>query len=135
MTNRYPLIAAGALAIGLALTGCATDTTDDTTTPGEDVQAPELSGTRWTIDDSDTAYLEFEEGEAVKGNDGCNGFGGSYSVADDETISLTGIVSTLKGCPGMKPWLAQTRTIEVAGDDLVAYDADGEELGTLHRAE
>lgn len=129
MHRRHPLsLPTAALALVLALCGCATGTTD----PGE-AEGDIVIGT-WSSTEQGKPHLTFQEGGTYTGSDGCNGLAGSYTVAD-ETIVLEPGLSTLKGCIGVDTWLFGAHTASISEDSLIVFSKDGTEIGTLTRQE
>jgi heat shock protein HslJ len=80
-----------------------------------------LVGTRWVVDtllEGDAAssvpqgaeaYLEFGDDGKISGDDGCNGFGGTYEL-DGRQIRITERVQTLRGCTDDKMRVAEAVT-------------------------
>lgn len=129
MHTRNPLILPSAvLALVLALSGCATETTG----PGE-VEGDAVLGT-WSSAENGDAHLTFRENATYVGNDGCNALNGSYDTAD-ETISLKPNITTLKACIGVDSWLFGAHTASLSGNSLIVFSKDGTEIGTLTRQE
>lgn len=115
----------GALVIGAAtLSACAT-------APGAPVTLPDDAVGTWQSPVAG-AFLEIHDDGTFGGSDGCNGFGGDYTVGDG-VLELQPGFTTQMFCEDVDTWLSQTASVGVAGDTLVAYDADGEELGQLTR--
>lgn len=129
-TRRSTVGLLGAAVLFAGLAGCSPTPTVE---PGEGgtTEAPSVVG-RWASEEEGDPYLEFEEGDAVTGSDGCNGITTTYAL-DGTTVTLEPFTSTLKACSGVDPWLGDIATAEVSGDSLIVQDADGEEIGTLTR--
>lgn len=98
--------------------GCGTETSS----------SPE--GT-WT--GAEDTQLELTEDGTVTGSDGCNHIGGSWEQ-DGETIVFSDMISTLMACTDVDVWLEDPRTATIAGDTMVVYGPEDEELGELHRS-
>jgi hypothetical protein len=111
-------------ATALLLAGCAgTGEPDEDDTPSATAQEPSFEG-RWQADDPEGAFLEFdpvdEDGGTLTGSDGCNGVGGEFFV---------------DGSTGVDTWLKDVATVVLDGDTMTVQDSEGEDLGTLTRAE
>lgn len=117
---------AGALTILAlaALAGCATG-------PAGSVNFPEDAYGAWESP-VEGAFLEIRDDGTFGGSDGCNGFGGEYTVGDG-VLELQPGFTTQMFCEGVDDWLKNTATVSVAGDTLVAHDKGGAELGQLTR--
>lgn len=136
--KRQITVAAVLAASALALTGCG-----GSGAPGEDsttsaaAEEPSFDG-RWEADDPEDAFLQFtvvdDGGGTLSGGDGCNGIGGDFFI-DGDTARVERGPSTLKGCPGVDTWLGGVNTVVVDGDTMTVQDENGEELGTLTRAD
>jgi heat shock protein HslJ len=97
----------------------------------------ELVGTRWTVDtvvsagvssaapSGATAYLTFEPDGVVKGNTGCNTFGGKATIEGDK-ITFGDIAMTRKGCDGALGAL-EADVVKVM-EGTVTYKIDGSRL-------
>lgn len=66
-----------------------------------------LTGKKWYLDGQkaprstikDAAFIVFDsEKKSAGGNTGCNVFGGSYTVGDEQAISITDVISTMRAC-------------------------------------
>ncbi len=58
----------------------------------------ESIGTRRTLVAIDDAFIVFDEKrKSAGGNSGCNSYGGSYT-SRNSTISITGVISTMRAC-------------------------------------
>jgi hypothetical protein len=105
---------------------------------------PQLIGT-WLPDQAQSLapsdrptrpYLTTRADQSWTGSDGCNGSGGRWLSGPDGEVLATAGVSTLIGCPGVAvdSWWENTARAGFADARLVLFDADGHELGSLHRA-
>ena len=136
--TRQMTVAALMAAPALFLTGC-----NISGEPGEDAttsaaaQEPNFEG-RWQADDPEDAFVVFTEvdegGGTLSGSDGCNGVMGEFFI-DGDTARVERGASTLKGCPGVDTWLSKIGGVVVDGDTMTVQDSEGEEVGTLTRAE
>lgn len=88
---------------------------------------------KWVSSENSDVYLEFSEDDSVSGNDGCNGFSGTYAV-DGDKVEFIRILGTKRGCIGVDTWLSGLRSAQVDGDALVIFDGDGQEIGRLESA-
>ncbi|HEX5542133.1 MAG TPA: hypothetical protein VFX60_11335 [Micromonospora sp.] len=94
---------------------------------------------RWVVADDGrsrptTPYVEFRADGEWRGSDGCNGQGGRWVAGPSGALLATSGPSTLIGCDNVSVglWLA-TRRAGLDGDVLVLLDAEGKEMGRLHR--
>lgn len=71
------------------------------------------------------AGLTFNEDGTVAGNSGCNGFGGNYTVEDDQ-VTFSDIVSTLIACE--EPLMSQEEVVLQVMADSATYNVDGNTL-------
>lgn len=121
---------------GLILSACSTGT-----------NTPELGGTHWQLesygpaDDQTPAVdgietnIEFGTDGLVKGNMGCNGFGGDYKQ-DGSQLTFGAIMSTMMACP--EPQMSQetislsilngTVDFQMNGDKLTIDGAGGNQI-------
>lgn len=137
---RRVALFAGLLACALAATACGDDETSD---PGASGAA--LAGTQWLLDvdaigvsdaGSVSSWVSFERAR-VSGNDGCNGFSGSYE-ADGAALTFGALASTQMACIGpadavsrkVSPALGKVRAYEVSSEKLRLQDAGGQTLLT-----
>ena len=131
------VLLAGTAAAALVLTGCTSGPgpapTSTATTSATNV-AEEIIGVWGDEVTAGQPHLEFTEDSTVNGSDGCNGISSTYTVQDDR-IDVAQFVSTLKACEGVDDWLRGIRAVELDGDALVVFDASGERIGELERAE
>lgn len=126
--RRIP--AAGLLLLGAAaLSACAT--APGGSAPTATAELPEDAYGTWQSP-VEGAFLEIHDDGTFGGNDGCNGFGGDYTVGDG-VLELEPGFTTQMFCEGVDDWLKNTVAVGIAGDALVAYGAQGEELGQLAR--
>ena len=92
----------------------------------------------WKADDPEDAYLSFgdasEDGGTFTGSDGCNGLIGKFYI-DGDTARIDRGPGTLKACPGVDTWLSGIGGVVVDGDTMTVQDSNGENLGTLTRAD
>lgn len=130
-----------AVAVWMLLSGCAV------------AQAPagDLNRTSWTlvrlngadIIPESTVTLHFEDG-AVSGNAGCNTYGGSYTV-EDEQITMGEAFSTEMYCMDPEGLMDQeaayltalhtAATFQIEGDTLTLWDARGNAIGEFLASE
>lgn len=88
----------------------------------------------WGDPDTEGApSLEFLADGTYAGTDGCNRLGGDYTQADDGTIDLGIMRSTMMYCEGVDTWLVQAHEATLISDELVFHDEQGAEIGTLAR--
>jgi heat shock protein HslJ len=111
------------LAAGLALAGCATNA------GGAGMNS--VVG-KWQSSESSEPHLTFSDDGQFRGNDGCNKMSGRYEQ-DGDTVTVTYVAATARGCPGVDDWLRKLETLTVGESTLEVYDASGELLGSLAR--
>lgn len=87
----------------------------------------------WGSDAAGEPFLEFTDDGKVKGTDGCNGIGSTYTVVDD-AVEIAPYVSTLKACQGVDDWLRGISVVQVEGDTLIVMDEAGTKIGELPRS-
>ncbi|GAA3692780.1 META domain-containing protein [Zhihengliuella alba] len=124
MPRRLPALSA-AVAFTLLLSGCA-----EPSGAGQPVGQQVLG--QWGDDEASSPWLRFDEGGVLTGSDGCNWLSGEWSV-EDGRIEAPAIVRTEMWCEDTTQWLEGLHSMEVHGDELVVFDADGERLGSLPR--
>ncbi len=88
---------------------------------------------RWIplVDDPGKSYLELDENEWTA-SDGCNGARGRWlDLGDGYLVTTPPGISTQIGCENIPvaEWVGQARTAGFDGDELVLFDAAGDELG------
>lgn len=76
--------------------------------PGISLMSDSLARKKWYLDgqkapragaSKDSAFIVFDkEKGSAGGNTGCNVFGGSYKVDNDQAISITEVISTMRAC-------------------------------------
>jgi len=83
----------------------------------------------------DAVRLTLVSGGQASGNDGCNGGGAQWELKDSQ-IHFKNFVSTKMFCEGVDTYLYDTRVAELSedGSKLLLLDAEGKEIGELHRA-
>lgn len=93
---------------------------------------------RWTplVSKPGRSYLEFS-GETWTASDGCNGAGGKWvDLGDGYVLATPSGGMTAMGCENVPVayWVDAMRTAGFDGDELVLFDAAGDELGRLRSA-
>lgn len=92
---------------------------------------------RWLPTDrteaSKAADLEFDANGVWSASDGCNGSSGRWVAGPDGLLLTTLGGMTLMGCENSSviQWIGATARAGLVGEDLVLFDQDGNELGTL----
>lgn len=122
-----------AIVLVMAVVGCT----------GSDTSAGELTGVTWTVTSlpgsTIPAGLRIDatfRDATIEGSDGCNAFGGPYSVTDDDGIDIGGLSSTAIGCEpsiaaagaAFPSALARSASYEIDDETLTLFDDDGAEL-------
>lgn len=96
------------LLVCICLFGCKSqDTSQKTSSKG----ATTFVGTKWVLTklngdivnldspELEQPYIILNENDnSVGGSGGCNGFGGTYTIEDDQTIAFSQLLSTLRNC-------------------------------------
>ena len=113
-----------------ALVGCASNA------GGGDPygSAPDPVGTWGDTAKTTEPSLELADDGGLAGTDGCNRLTGEWTQ-DGDTIEFGDVASTMMACEDVDTWLSGLATGTIDGDTMTVLDADGEELGTLERAE
>ena len=136
MTRQMTAAAIMATA-ALLLSGCGYGEPSEDGKTSAAMQEPSFEGD-WIADDPEDAYLNFgeasEDGGTFTGSDGCNGLIGKFYI-DGDTARVDRGAGTLKACPGVDTWLSGIGSVVVDGDMMTVQDSEGEELGTLTRAD
>jgi heat shock protein HslJ len=120
---------------------------------GTSAEAPTASGddvvgTNWSLTslggqppvEGTVPTLNIGDDGRATGTDGCNNFGGPYTV-DGDSLKFGALISTLIACEeavsaqatAFQKALAETAKFSVAGDTLTLSSADGAELATFSR--
>ncbi|MDT8896468.1 META domain-containing protein [Halomonas sp. I1] len=145
MTLRHTLMMT-AIAVGLA--GCASEPETDVA-PDGDVSGP-VVGPRWNLllvgtserlDLSPTPHFRITPDGRVSGHDGCNQFGGTVELDDENRIEFGELRSTMMACPDMQDAERVTAMLDEAyrylidHDRLVFFGPDQRVLGGFQRAD
>lgn len=93
--------------------------------------APDFIGP-WGYEESGQPELTLEPDGGVRGNDGCNSLSGSWEQQGDTAV-LSQLASTLMMCVEVDDWLGGADTLQMEGELLRVYDAEGTEIGSLPR--
>lgn len=89
----------------------------------------------WTAEGGRRPHLTLHPSGQMTGHDGCNGFGGRWTVTEPGVIEFPEMVSSAKLCFDVPDqWLGAMHSATLEGDALVCRDPDGALLGTLYRA-
>ena len=129
-TRRTLRSLAAMVAIGIAVSACASTSPDDSSA-GADTSADAVVGT-WGDTAKSKPHLILASDGTVTGTDGCNGISTTFAV-DGNSIELEQFASTRMACLGVDPWLSAIHTAVVDGDEMVVSNAKGERIGTLAR--
>lgn len=134
----------------LILAACALPPAPPPRRPDAAPSAPTgaLAGTNWMLTTLDgnpplantTVTLNFSADGNAGGNDGCNAFGGKYTM-DGGKLTFGPLIGTLIACEepimnqadAFRKALEQTAQFEVAGDTLTLSSTDGKALATFAR--
>lgn len=121
MNRSFRTLAAplAVVAAALLLTACTSQSADYIGTWGDESQ-------------DSTPSLVLNEDGTVSGTDGCNRILGEYSY-ENETVVFGNLATTMRFCEGVDTWLNLGSTATVSGDEILVFDADGKELGSLER--
>lgn len=128
---KLGIIAIGSMAI-LMLSACAPSTS------GQDLTSSiwllgELNGEG--LIEGTTITAQFDETGSVGGTSGCNNYNTTYEVSGNQLTFNEPIASTMMACPepvmeqerDFLVVLAETATFEIAGEELILRDVDGNE--------
>jgi heat shock protein HslJ len=135
--TRPVFLATAAVLAALSFAGC-----DDATEPTDIVGGtwrlerirPTGNAEVVSVSDPSRFTIEFETDGQVSVRADCNSCGGRYTIADDETLTVTDLTCTLIACPGAPldtqfvGILQGARSIEIEDDRLEIRSADGGEL-------
>ena len=125
---------------GIMISACAGGTSASLTGTWELVSYGSPASLTLAAPDVETSII-FDEGETIRGNVGCNDFGGDYKV-DGDKITFGPISSTLMMCADtaigdqettVLNTLTETVTFVIAGDSLTLTSADGSSVIVLAR--
>jgi heat shock protein HslJ len=123
----HSALAVGVLLGALAMTACSSP--GDAGSPAEGVIGS------WGSEEAGEPNLTFGQDGAVSGSDGCNHLAGNWVRTEDGRIATDNLATTLMACDDVDTWLSGIALAEVDGDRLVVTNAEGEQLGTLDRAD
>lgn len=81
-------------------------------------------------------FIEFGADGRWTGSDGCNGYGGRWTVGRDGAFHATAGPSTMMACDGepVGRWMTSAERAGFVRDQLVLHSAAGVEQGRLRRA-
>jgi hypothetical protein len=94
---------------------------------------------RWVADEQGGTqrrpFVELNTDGQLHGSDGCNSSSGRWVAGPDGALLATEGPSTMMACSNLHltGWVSQARRAGFDGDVLVLLDANGVELGRLHR--
>ncbi len=150
------------LMAAMALAGCGVNATRDAapaapppaatapSAPSAAAIAGGLAGTSWQfstvagvpVPAAVTATLRFDASGHISGRAGCNSYGAPYTLTDDGTLHVGGVMSTKMACLQPAGAMATERGVFAAlraaarlqrdDDTLTLLDASGNPLATLH---
>lgn len=131
-----------AFALG-ALTACAGDdgggsgdaSAAVTTSPSKAAStagATDAVGTWGKSSTTGEAYLILGKDGTASGSDGCNQLSGSWKSGSDG-ISFSPWAATQMFCADVDPWLGLSTSAQVQGDELILFDENDTQIGTLQR--
>jgi heat shock protein HslJ len=125
------------LALG-ALTACSDDdggsgdASAAVTASPSSAGASDAVGTWGKSATTGEAYLKLEKDGTASGSDGCNQLTGTWEAGDDG-ISFSPFAATQMFCADVDPWLSLAASAQVQGDELVLFDENDTQIGTLQR--
>lgn len=130
MNTHKRLAAAVPLVFGLLAAGCGVG-------PGAGPAAPAvpLAGTRWSLTqlsgqaDSGPAITLNLEDARLGGSDGCNSYGGGYTLSGGKISVDKNLVSTMMACP--EPIMRRATAYTAALAKAASYSSDGKTLTLL----
>lgn len=130
------------IALGLALTACVAPPVNGAEEP--ETPALQLAETRWVLVDADIPAgaqmptIDFSEANRASGFSGCNQWFAQTDTGNGG-LSFASVGMTRRACPepamGVErdfgAMLAQTRSAQMDGADLVLFGEEAEEIGRL----
>lgn len=124
---------------GVVTVAKGTDGARDALVAGSEPTRAALVDVQWLVTGRAPAfpsYVVFLSDGTWRGSDGCNGLGGTWTLADDGGFSTTSGVQTLIGCDNsdVGSWMRDASRLALAPDELSLVAPDGELLGMLRRA-
>lgn len=130
MNTHKRLAAAVPLMFGLLTAGCGI-------APGAGPAAPAvpLAGTRWSLTqlsgqtDSGPAITLNLEDARLGGSDGCNSYGGGYTLSGGKITVDKNLISTMMACP--EPIMRRATAYTAALAKAASYSSDGKTLTLL----
>ncbi|GIG22825.1 hypothetical protein Cch01nite_35490 [Cellulomonas chitinilytica] len=94
--------------------------------------ASDVAGTWGSSTTVGEAYLTLGDDGSASGSDGCNQLSGSWTAGDDG-ISFSPWAQTQMYCADVDDWLGRSTSAQVQDDQLVLFDENGTQIGTLQR--
>ncbi|WP_229730970.1 META domain-containing protein [Microbacterium faecale] len=123
-----PALFIGAAAFAFA--GCATTAGSE----GGTMEPADYVGATFASSEAGDPFISFSDDGTFEGNDGCNGFGGTYEVEDDRIVLDRVGVATLKGCMNVDDWLRGADSLQIADETMTVFNSSGDEIGTLAKS-
>ena len=118
------------LALGVALAGCATTSTQPTL-QGAEWRIAEIAGAR--VVDGSNASLLFMEAGRLAGSGGCNRLIGGYESNAKGQLTITHPGVTMMACP--QPLMQQERKLLDLLPEITGYTIDAKGALVLHTAD
>ncbi|KQY47795.1 META domain-containing protein [Cellulomonas sp. Root137] len=109
--------------LGAALTACAD-------TSGASAPVEDLGGLWGTQDTEGIASLDLAADGTATGTDGCNRMTGAWEQNGTQ-VAFGEWATTRMACPSVDTWLSLAVKATLEGENLVFFDENGVELGTL----
>lgn len=114
---------AASIALVALLGACAS-------TSGTGGEVEDLSGL-WGVQDTEgIASLELVDDGTATGTDGCNRMTGAWEQ-DGTQVAFGEWATTRMACPSVDTWLSLSVKATLEGENLIFFDENGVELGTL----
>ncbi|WPR66025.1 META domain-containing protein [Glutamicibacter protophormiae] len=124
MKRLAALMAAGALALGLAACGSSS---------GPAAEAPASPDGTWGTEAEGQPWMNLGSDGKISGSDGCNNLVGQWTQKDG-VVDLGAMGSTMMFCEGVDSWLSGAATATISGEKMTFSDAKGDQIGALTRS-
>ncbi len=133
-------------------TNTDTNTTGDSTVATAPAYSGEITGIQWNLIEitgnavsgyaaqNKQPHLKFAADNRVEGTGGCNGMGGTYTLAEGNKVSISDMASTKMACPDMtlendfQTTLQQVTNYSIDGSTLSLMNAVGTTVAKFEAA-
>ncbi len=118
----------------------ANNTGPDTTVVVDSAPSGDITGIQWNLieitgndvsgyaEQNKQPHLKFAADNRVEGTGGCNGMGGTYTLAEGNKISFSDMVSTKMACPDM----TLENDFQTTLQQVANYSTDGTTLSLMN---